>query len=76
MTDLDQPPISNIMDEKLKCLVTVMGESVGRVLRCMVEAEVASHVTRIRELELLLAGKICVQDLSGNNPPDNTPPVV
>jgi hypothetical protein len=56
--------VSNALDEKLKCLVGVMGESVGRVLRCMVEAEVANHVRRIRELEVLLSGNTCAKDLS------------
>ena len=49
----------NELEEKLKCLVEVLGKNVGDVLRCMVQSEIQSHVQRIEQLQATLNGSIC-----------------
>jgi len=49
----------NELQEKLDCIFADVGSQIGDILRCMVEQEVASHVSRIKQLQGILSGDIC-----------------
>lgn len=53
----------NELDEKLKCLMADIGAQVGEVLRCIIEVEVASQVSRIQQLQAVLNGTTCGGDV-------------
>jgi hypothetical protein len=56
----------NDLEEKLKCAFSDIGAQVGDLVRCMVAAEVAAHVARIQQLQAVLNGTACSNDV---NPP-------
>lgn len=49
----------NMLEQKLSCIVTGLGEQVGEMMRCLIQSEIDSHLARIRELELLMRGLGC-----------------
>jgi hypothetical protein len=64
---------NNILDEKLSCFATAIGEQIGELLHCMVQAEIASHMQRIADLQAVLNGQKC-NDSTSIQPENATPP--
>jgi hypothetical protein len=59
--------MTNELEEKFACFATVIGQEMGDIIRCMVEAEIVAQTEKIRNLQLLLSGTVCEPTL-----PDNT----
>jgi hypothetical protein len=49
----------NELEEKLKCAFADVGAQLGEVIRCLVSAEIASHMARIEQLNAVLNTGIC-----------------
>jgi hypothetical protein len=64
---------NNILDEKLACFATAIGEQIGELLHCMVQAEIASHMQRISDLQAVLNGQTC-NDSTSTSLENATPP--
>lgn len=63
------------LDTKLQCIFADIGAQVGELVRCMVDAEMASHMARINQLQALLDGTICsTPPESPGNQPGGVPP--
>lgn len=60
----------NEIEEKIRCIFEEVGTQVGEVLRCMIQTEVAAHITRIQQLQSVLDGTACQE--SGKT--DASPP--
>lgn len=45
------------LEDKLTCIFAEVGTQIGDIVRCMVEQEIASHNSRILQLNLLLSGQ-------------------
>jgi hypothetical protein len=56
------------LEEKLDCLVDVMGKQIGDVLRCIIQAEMQSHIARIEQLQAALDGVNCKKEILGSDP--------
>jgi hypothetical protein len=65
--------MSNILDEKLSCFAVAIGEQIGELLHCLVQAEIASHMQRISDLQAVLNGQGCSTD-SPSTLENATPP--
>jgi hypothetical protein len=65
--------MSNILDEKLSCFAVAIGEQIGELLHCLVQAEIASHMQRISDLQAVLNGQSCATD-SPSQLENATPP--
>lgn len=46
---------------QLECAFQAVGQNIGEMVRCMVQAEIATHMTRIQQLQGVLSGTTCVQ---------------
>jgi hypothetical protein len=53
----------NDMEEKLKCAFADIGTQVGDMLRCIIQSEVAVQVSRIQQLQAVLNGTTCNDDV-------------
>jgi hypothetical protein len=53
-------------NNKLECAFAGIGEEVGKLVRCLVQQEIASHTLRIEQLATILTGSICT-DLNQTN---------
>jgi hypothetical protein len=50
----------NLTQETLECLVAQMGETVGSVLKCVIQQEIQAHMDRIVQLQNILETGVCV----------------
>lgn len=56
--------MENELEEKLKCAFADAGAQIGALLRCMITAEVASHMARVEQLNAVLNGTACAESQS------------
>jgi hypothetical protein len=47
------------LEEKLVCMFADVGSQIGDVIRCMVDQEIAAHMSRITQLNKLLTDEDC-----------------
>jgi len=66
----------NELEEKLICAFSDIGGQVGDIIRCMVEQEIASHMSRITQLNSMLSGNTCASTPSQSNLLGDTIPTV
>jgi hypothetical protein len=48
-----------VTKEQLECAFEGIGRQVGELVRCMVQAEIATQTQRIEQLQALLLGQAC-----------------
>lgn len=56
------------LEEKMNCIFADIGSQVGELLRCMVTAEVETHMARIAQLQAVLRGEICSPVIESPSP--------
>lgn len=61
-------------EEKLQCIFADVGAQVGDMLRCLIQAEVASHIARVQQLQSVLNGAVCDTVSTDGKPVDALPP--
>lgn len=61
--------MTNLPSETLECIMDQMGESIGAVLRCVIQQEIQSHMDRIIQLQNILQTGICVPTAETTNLP-------
>jgi hypothetical protein len=44
---------------QLECAFQAVGQNIGEMVRCMVQAEIATHMARIQQLQSVLSGTTC-----------------
>jgi len=49
----------NELEEKLICAFSDVGAQIGDLIRCIVQAEIASHISKIDQLQAVLNGATC-----------------
>jgi hypothetical protein len=54
----------NELEEQLKCVLADVGTQVGEIIACIIKAEVAAQVSKIQQLQDILAGTSCGGDAS------------
>jgi hypothetical protein len=62
------------LEEKLQCIFADVGSQVGELVRCLIQAEVASHMDRIQQLQSVLDGALCDTVSTDGKPVDALPP--
>ena len=66
----------SVIEEKFKCFAEVLGDQLGDLVRCMVEAEIANHTSRIQQLTNILNGNICDSSVTESSDTGSTTPTV
>jgi hypothetical protein len=54
----------NELEEKLKCAFADIGGQMGSILHCLIQAEIASQLSRIQQLQAVLQGTTCDDDVT------------
>jgi hypothetical protein len=54
----------NELEEKLQCVMVDAGAQIGEILRCIIEAEVTSQLSKIQQLQAVLNGSACCGDVT------------
>lgn len=60
------------LERTLECFAEGVGRQVGDLVRCLVQAEMASHIQRIEQLQAVLSGQNCTP--AGSVTTDGEPP--
>jgi hypothetical protein len=55
------------LDKKLECAFAGIGAEVGKLVRCLIQQELATHVARIEQLNAILTGGACAPTASNSN---------
>jgi len=59
-------PMPNLLDEKFQCLATTLGEAMGEMISCLVEAQIAAKMQEIEQLRAVLATGGCTTQSTDN----------
>jgi predicted nuclease of predicted toxin-antitoxin system len=58
--------MSNLLDEKFQCLAITLGDVVGEMISCLVEAQIAAKLQEIEQLRAVLATGGCTTQSTDN----------